>query len=84
MTYALICKVVPSTLGEKIFIKIKKVQKKVATTKKQPVSIGQIMTFLGAILFVAVILGGGFISFIALNAKTVQDVQFFASLGIDL
>ena len=82
--YKIVCKIVPSALGEKIFLKIKKIEKKVTPTKKEPVSFSQILTFFWAILFVAVILGGGFISFIALNATTVQDVQFFASLGIDL
>jgi type II secretory ATPase GspE/PulE/Tfp pilus assembly ATPase PilB-like protein len=44
--YSLICKVVPTPLGEKIFLKIKKIAKKATPTKKQPVSIGQILTFL--------------------------------------
>ena len=43
-----------------------------------------IFGFLGAILFVSLILGGAFIAFIVLNAKTVEDVKFFASLGINL
>ncbi|MCH2188784.1 PKD domain-containing protein [Candidatus Gracilibacteria bacterium] len=82
--YQIICRCVPSPLGEKVFIKLKKIQKKANKQQKSSVSPTQILTFLGAIAFVAVVLGGGFISFVALNAKTVQDVAFFASLGVDL
>jgi hypothetical protein len=43
-----------------------------------------IFGFLGAILFISLVLGGAFIAFIVLNAKTIEDVKFFASLGINL
>lgn len=42
------------------------------------------MTFLWVILLIALIIGWGFISFIVMNAKTVEDVKFFYSLWINL
>ncbi|MDD2871530.1 MAG: hypothetical protein PHS49_06075, partial [Candidatus Gracilibacteria bacterium] len=83
-TYKLITKVVPSDFGSKLFIKIKEADKKVTKKAKQKMSMGQIFTYLGVIAFIALIIGGAFISFVVMNAKTVEDVKFFYSLGINL
>jgi PKD repeat protein len=78
----LISKIAPSELWEKIFLKTKLIEWLVKEKKK--VSLGQIFWFLGAVTFVAMVLGWAFITFIILNAKTVEDVRFFYSLGISL
>ena len=47
-------------------------------------SVGQILSLIGAASFVALVLGGAFITFVVINAKTIEDVKFFYSLGISL
>lgn len=82
--FKIISKVVPWDIWEKLFLKLnnqtKKTEKKV--TKKMTTS--QILTFLGSIAFIWLIVWWWFVWFIALNAKTVEDVKFFAWLWINL
>ena len=82
--YSVISKTVPSALGEKLFIKIKKLEKKIIPKSQQKTSIGTLVWFMAAIAVVALIIGGAFIGFIVMNAKTLEDVKFFYSLWINL
>ncbi|MDD5213079.1 MAG: PKD domain-containing protein [Candidatus Gracilibacteria bacterium] len=80
-------KIVPSNAGEKFFIKAILSENKAikAGAKKQSnISIGQAATFLGAIFVIALILGSAFLTFVIMNAHTVDDVRFFRGLGISL
>lgn len=82
--YSVSAKTVPGGNGEKIWLKskIQLTENGAKKVKKTPPSV--IFGFLGAILFVGLVLWGAFITFVVLNAKTVDDVKFFASLGISL
>lgn len=82
--YKLKTKVVPSAFGSNLFIKAIKTEKKVEKKIKKKTSMSEIFTFLGAILFIALIIWWAFIWFVVLNAKTVEDVKFFYSLWINL
>ena len=82
--YAIISKTVPSAFGEKLFFKFKKIEKKIIPKSKQKTSIGTLVWFLSAIAIVALIIGWAFISFIVMNAKTLEDVKFFYNLWINL
>jgi len=44
--YKVITKVVPSNFGSKLFIKAKRIEKKVLNKEKKKTSLGQIFTFL--------------------------------------
>lgn len=83
-TFKIAAKTAPGQNGENIWIKAK--EDATANNKKvvKKTSFSMILGFLWAILFVWLVLGGSFIAFIVLNAKTVEDVKFFASLGINL
>jgi PKD repeat protein len=83
-SFKLIAKTAPWSNGEKIWLKVKEDMS--AKNKKQvkKTSLWVIFGFLWAILFISLVLWGAFIGFIVLNAKTVEDVKFFASLGINL
>ena len=82
-SYKAISKVVPDSYWEKLFLKLKETQKKVIKKTKKT-SLSQIFGFLWAIAFIALVIGGAFIGFVVMNAKTVEDVKFFYSLGINL
>ena len=77
-------KTAPGQNGERIWIKTK--QDSSVKNKKivKKTSLSMIFWFLWAILLIWLILWGAFIAFIVFNAKTVEDVKFFASLGINL
>lgn len=79
-------KVVPGSHWETLFVKAKLSEQKVAkkAMEKKSISAGSAFWFLWAILFIALILGGAFLTFVVFNAKTPADVSFFASLGINL
>lgn len=82
----ILSKTIPWTHGETLFIKAKlseqKVQKKPQV--KKSISAGTAFWFLWAILFIALILWWAFITFVIFNAKSPEDVSFFASLWINL
>lgn len=83
-TFKVATKTAPGSNGERIWLKVKEdtsIESKKEVKKK---SLWMIFWFLGAILFVGLVLWWAFIAFIVLNAKTVEDVKFFASLGINL
>ena len=82
-TYKITSKVVQSELGEKLFLKAKILEKKIKKPIKKT-SISQILWFLWAIAFISLIIWWAFVGFVVLNAKTVEDVKFFYSLGINL
>ncbi|MCD5380698.1 PKD domain-containing protein [Candidatus Gracilibacteria bacterium] len=82
--YKLMSKTVPSAFGEKILVKIVELEKKVGKQAQQKTSIGKLFGFLGIIAIIALIIGGAFIGFIVMNAKTLEDVKFFSSMGINL
>jgi PKD repeat protein len=83
-TFKLAAKTAPGSNGEKIWLKVK--EDISAKNKKQvkKTSLWMIFGFLWALLFICLVLGWAFIAFIVLNAKTVEDVRFFASLDINL
>lgn len=80
--YFLAVKTAPSKYGEKIWLKLKKNDNADKVIKKT--SPTAILSFIGAIFFVGLVLGASFISFVILNAQTLDDVRFFATLGINL
>lgn len=80
-------KIVPSNAWEKFFIKAILSENKAikAGAKKQSnISLGQAATFLWAIFVIALILGSAFLTFVIMNAHTIDDVRFFRGLGISL
>ncbi len=83
-SYKISAKTAPGQNGERIWIKSTEDTSQKWKKKVKKTSLSMIFGFLWAILFVSLILGGAFIAFIVLNAKTVEDVKFFASLGINL
>lgn len=83
-TYKILVKTVSSNLWEKIFLKAIESQKKPIKKIAKKTSIWSIFWFLWAIIFVWLILWWSFISFVVMNAKTVEDVKFFYRLWINL
>ncbi len=82
--YKVISKVVPSNSWPKLFIKTILIQKKLVNKTTKKTSVNQIVAFMWAISFITLIIWAAFIGFIALNAKTIEDVKFFYSLWINL
>ena len=82
--YKIAAKTAPGQNGERIWLKVKKDTTRKDQKQVKKASLSMVLWFLGAILFVWLVLGGAFIAFIVMNAKTVEDVKFFASLGINL
>ena len=83
-SYKVIGKVVPGETGAKLFLKVEKQKKKSNQKAAKKTSMSQIFTFLGVIAFIALVVWWAFITFVIMNAKTVEDVKFFAGLGINL
>ena len=81
--YKILVKTVPSSFWEKIFLKAVETNKKIKKQAKKT-SPTTILGFLWALLFVALVLWWAFISFVVMNAKTVEDVKFFYRLWINL
>jgi len=82
--YKIISKTVPWDIGEKLFLKLNFQEKKVQKKVEKKMSMSQVLTFLWTIAFIWLVIWWSFIWFIALNAKTIEDVKFFAWLWIDL
>ncbi|MDD3794173.1 MAG: PKD domain-containing protein [Candidatus Gracilibacteria bacterium] len=82
--FQIITKTVPSNFGEKLYIKAKKIEKLIEKKPIKKATKSQIFSFLGILGIIGLIVGGSFLTFIVLNAKTVDDVRFFAGLGINL
>lgn len=82
--YALLSKTSPGSNGERVFIKSKKSAAEKGKKQSKKTSIWTMLGFLGAILFIALILFSMFIGFVVFNANTVSDVEFFRSIGINL
>ncbi len=82
--YKVITKVVPSNFWSKLFIKAKELEKKIVKNNTKKISISQIFIFLWIITFITLIIGGTFLWFVVINAQTVEDVNFFYSLWINL
>ena len=82
--FLIAAKTAPGQNGERIWIKTKEDTSALKKKQVKKTSLSMIFWFLGAILLVGLILWGAFIAFIVFNAKTVEDVKFFASLGINL
>ena len=83
-TYKILVKTVSSNLWEKIFLKAIESQKKPVKKQAKKTSIWSIFWFLWAIIFIWLVLWWSFISFVVMNAKTVEDVKFFYRLWINL
>lgn len=82
--YKIILKIVPWEFWEKIFFKLEELQKKLEKKETKKTSITQLLWFISAIALVWLIIWWSFITYIVLNAKTIEDVQFFYSLWINL
>lgn len=82
--FKILTKVKPWELWSKLFIKASYIEKKLVKKETKKTSLSQIITFLSAIAFIALVIWWWFIGFIVLNAKTIDDVKFFYSLGINL
>lgn len=83
--YKALSKIVPSEFGEKLFFKLKVIEQKTWAKKEvKPIEIWKLVGFFGALLLVMLIVWGGFLSFVILNAKTIEDVRFFLALWINL
>lgn len=81
--YEVNVKTAPGKNGEKIWIKGKK-SMIAGNSEKKKVALSTLFWFFSALLFVALIIGGLFITFVVLNATTVEDVRFFQNLWINL
>lgn len=81
--YKLATKTSPDPFGEKIFFKASPVAKKVAAQRQQAASFTTMLKFMGVVAFLFLVLWGAFLTFVVLNAKTVDDVNFFLSLWIN-
>lgn len=86
LSLELLTKTTPSNFWEILYFKTKLLDKTVAkkTNAKKSISAGTAFWFLWAILFIALILGWVFLTFVIFNAKTPQDVSFFSNLWINL
>lgn len=82
-TFNSLAKVVPGQFWEKLFLKLKVVEKKVKKEAK-PINTWALLWFFWALLIVLLIVGWWFLAFVVLNAKTVDDVRFFTSLWVNL
>lgn len=82
----ILTKTTPGSFGEILFFKAKLSEQKVAkkVPMKKSISAGTAFWFLWIILFIALVLGWAFLTFIVLNAQTPEDVSFFANLWINL
>lgn len=83
-SYKIITKIVSWDFWEKVFLKTSLLENKKVKKVKKKVSLGQIFTFLSIISAIILIVWSSFMSFIIMNAKTVEDVKFFSSLWINL
>lgn len=81
--YSLSAKTSPAKLWEKVFLKVKQVNT-ITKKEKKKIPLSQLLGLLWATIFVGLVIGGAFITFIVLNAQTVEDVKFFNSLWISL
>lgn len=82
--YNSLAKVVPGKFWEKLFLKLKEKEVKKVNKEVKPIELWKILGFFGAMLIVLLIVSSSFLTFIILNAKTVEDVNFFLSLWINL
>lgn len=82
--YKLLCKTVPSTFGEKAFIKLEEIKKKTVAKQKKKVSTTQLLWFLWAALFSSLVIGWAFLAFVLFNSNSVSDLTFFNNLGINV
>lgn len=77
----------PTPMGERLFLKVRTISQapiKAKWKQKNKLSPGQIFSYLAARLFISLILGWAFLTFVVFNAKTPDDVVFFRNLGVDL
>jgi len=83
--FQIITKTVPDNFWEKLFIKSRIVTKAIVDKKDaKKMNLWQIISFLVIISIIWLIVGWAFLWFIVLNAKTVDDIRFFAWLWINL
>ncbi len=82
--YKISSKTAPGSFWEKLFLKLDEIENKKVKTVKKSVWIGQIMWFLWAALFAAMIIWVWFLSFILLNATSVNQLEFFQDLWVDV
>ena len=82
--YKISSKTAPGNFWEKLFLKLDEIENKKVKSVKKSVWIGQIMWFLWAALFAAMIIWVWFLSFILLNATSVNQLEFFQDLWVDV
>lgn len=83
-SYKVLSKTVPGSYGEKVFLKLDEVENKKVKKVKKSVGFWQIMAFLWAALFAAMLIWIGFLSFVLLNATSVNQLEFFQNLWVDV
>lgn len=83
-SFKIYVKTVPSWNWENLFIKLEEIETNLASRPKKKVSVMKAFWFLWAISFVTLVVWWAFLAFLVLNAKTHEDVQFFANLWINL
>ncbi len=81
--YEFVTKIVPWNYWEKAFVKIKETQKKAWVHKNKKISLAKAFTFLAIILFIVVLLGWMFLTFVLFNSNSLNDLVFFKKLWID-
>lgn len=80
-----LAKTIPTKNGEKLFLKIKKLEKKEEKkTEVKPIELGKFVGLISIFLIVLLIVWSSYLGFIIINAKTVDDVRFFLNLWINL
>ena len=81
--YKIISKTVPSNLWEKLFLKVVEIEKKLIAKKKKKMSFWKMMAIFWWLLFVSLVIGWVFLTFILFNSTSVSDLQFFNNLWIN-
>lgn len=82
--YKLMIKTVPSNWWEKLYIKILTEQKRQIKKENKKVSTLKAFTYLWVLLFIALVVWWIFLTFLIMNAKTIDDIRFFYSMWINL
>lgn len=82
--YISLAKVVPWNTWEKMFLKLKETEQKKENKNIKKIETSKLLWFFWVMLIILLIVGWGFLSFIVINAKTIEDVKFFLTLWVNL
>jgi CRISPR/Cas system-associated protein endoribonuclease Cas2 len=81
--YELLVKTKPDVNWERLFVKLKEIEKKVVKKKKQKMSISKMLSIFAGLLFVTITLIWVFMALVIFNSNSVSDLQFFNSLWVN-